>query len=170
MLRAKLPSVRSASVRDTENFGAALAKRAYPGLLVLLRGDLGVGKTQLASAIGRTLGVNNVKSPTFAIESVHRVPGEVFFFVHADLYRLNTAESTVMQLEEYLDEGHVVLVEWADKWEKPPFEDRWDISILHTADESRIFRFSACGERAIASISEAYVEILEMEEARRECR
>lgn len=170
MLHAKLPCVRSGSLRDTENFGAALAKKAYPGLLVLLYGDLGAGKTQLASALGHTFGANNVKSPTFAIESVYRLPDKAFSFVHADLYRLDTTESVVMQLEEYLDDGHVVFVEWADKWEKPPLENRWDISISQAKDESRLFHFSAFGDRAIASISEAYVEILDILGEETPCR
>ena len=162
MLHAKLPCVRSGSLQDTEKFGAAMAEKIYPGLLLLLYGDLGAGKTQLASAVGRAFGANNVKSPTFAIESIYRLPDKAFSFVHADLYRLNVTESAVMQLEEYLDDGQVVLVEWADKWREPPLENRWDISISQAKDESRLFHFSAFGDRALSSMSEAYVQILDV--------
>lgn len=170
MIRAKLPCVKSASLRDTGDIGTALAKNVYPGLLVFLRGDLGAGKTQLVRAVGHVLGVDNVKSPTFAIESIHHIPGEAFSFVHADLYRLEAAKIAVIQLEEYLDDGHIVFVEWAEKWEKPPLENRWDVSILLTKDDNRFFGFSAFGDRSITAMSEAYMEILDIKGGNTHCR
>lgn len=170
VLRASLPCIASRSVRETEMFGSILAKNVRSGLLILLYGDLGVGKTQLARAVGGALGAKNVKSPTFAIESIHTLPGKAFPFVHADLYRLQETGSTAMQLEEYLDDGGVVLVEWGEKWEKPPLANRWDIAISQIGDEARALRFSAFGDNAIALLSEAYTGILRTLEEDSPCR
>lgn len=169
-LRVKLPSVISRSLRDTELLGSALAKHFYPGLLILLYGDLGAGKTRLAIEIGRALGVGNVKSPTFAIESVYSLPDRAFSLVHADLYRLEETKSAVMQLDEYLEDGQTVLVEWADKWEDPPLENRWDAEISQAQGEDRIFNFSACGESAAASLSRAFREMTDVLRGAAPCR
>lgn len=158
-LRVSLPSIASRTLLDTKRLGSALAKHVYPGLLVLLYGDLGAGKTRLVIEIGRALGVGGVKSPTFAIESIYRLPDRAFSLVHADLYRLDETKSAVMQLDEYLEDGELVLVEWADKWSEPPLENRWDVRISESPEEDRIFNFSAYGERASETLSLAYEEM-----------
>lgn len=169
-LCVKFPSITSRSLPDTERLGSALAKNIYPGLLILLYGDLGAGKTRLAIEIGKALGVENVKSPTFAIEAVYRLPDKAFLLVHADLYRLDKAESAIMQLDEYLEDGQVVLVEWADKWGKPPLENRWDAEISQSSEEDRVFSFSACGEFASAQLSQAYAEMTDALKETGPCR
>ncbi len=170
MLRVALPHIASRSVRDTEIFGSILAKSIRSGLLVLLYGDLGVGKTQLARAVGGALGATNVKSPTFAVESVHTLPDKTFLFVHADLYRLKETRSETIQLEEYLHDGGAVLVEWGEKWKRPPLANRWDIAISQAEGDVRFMQFSAFGGDAIASLSEAYTEILRFFERDSPCR
>lgn len=108
-----------ADLRDEEataRLGAALAAVLAPGDLLLLEGDLGAGKTTLARAIARGLGVPEqlpVTSPTFAL--VHELPGRVPV-VHADLYRLGEpGELLDLGLEERLGAA-VVLVEWGERF------------------------------------------------------
>ena len=159
-LRVKLPHLKSRSVSDTGRIGRALAKQIAPGLLILLHGDLGAGKTALAIEIGKALGAPHIKSPSFAIESVYTLPAGNFSLVHADLYRLEETRNTALQLEEYIEDGQAVLVEWGGKWKDAPSDHRWDIEIFEMEDGSRVLNLSACGERAAASLSRAYAEVV----------
>lgn len=161
-LVARFPSFLSTGPDFTSAMGEILGQHIYGGLLILMYGDLGAGKTHLAKAIGGALGTDSVKSPSFAIETRHRLPGRDFEFVHADLYRLEDASYVAPQFEEYLDDGHIVAVEWAERWKNPPTLGRWDIFIESGADDSRLFAFSAYGDKALAKLSEAYLEMMDI--------
>jgi tRNA threonylcarbamoyl adenosine modification protein YjeE len=162
----------------TAKIGRMLARGLYGGLLVLLSGGLGSGKTLLVRAMGMELGVDGVKSPTFAIESVHCLPDgseKKFRFVHADLYRLEDTSETVIQLDEHIEEGDVVLVEWGERWSAPRREDRWDVLVKTEAgagEDDREIILTAHGERAIRELSDSYVMILDSiaDGALRRCR
>lgn len=99
----------------TAALGAELALTLQPGDLVILQGDLGVGKTALARAIIRALSNDpklDVPSPTFALVQPYDTDkGPV---LHADLYRLGDPR----EVDELglLDNPHaIVLVEWAER-------------------------------------------------------
>lgn len=110
-----------ASRRDTTRLGVRIAAAMQPGDLVLLSGDLGAGKTFLARAIARELGVPTevaIASPTFTLVQEYETPRGVL--LHADLYRLRD-DSTKTSLEirrlglaERRAEGAMVLVEWGE--------------------------------------------------------
>lgn len=107
------------SRRDTTRLGAALARVLEPGDLVVLAGDLGAGKTFLARAIARGLGVKGaVTSPTFTLVQEYatdRAP-----LLHVDLYRLRESKTPLAQeiarlgLRERRAEGAILLVEWGE--------------------------------------------------------
>ena len=110
-----------ATRRDTQRLGDRIAKVLAPGDLVLLSGGLGAGKTFLARAIARGMGLGDdarVTSPTFTLVQEYATPRGAL--VHADLYRLLDApvslEMEVMRLglRERREEGAIVLVEWGD--------------------------------------------------------
>jgi len=84
--------------------------------LVALVGDLGAGKTCFAkSLIAEFVEEAEVSSPTFPIVNEHL--GAEAKVAHFDFYRLDTAEKIEeIGWEEYLEEGWVVVVEWADKF------------------------------------------------------
>ena len=105
-------SLRSKGVDDTHVAAAAIASIARPGDLILLVGELGVGKTAFVQGFARRLGVTSpVTSPTFTL--VHRYEGDVVVH-HVDVYRLERlSEVTDLGLSEMLDEG-VTLIEWGD--------------------------------------------------------
>ena len=108
--------------RHTVRLGHALAACTNPGDLLLLSGELGAGKTFLARAWARALGVGRrVTSPTFVL--VNEYMTSKGLLLHADLYRLRdtpTFERDVLRLglRERRDEGAIVLVEWGDEAER----------------------------------------------------
>ena len=84
----------------------------YP--IVLLKGNLGAGKTTLAQMICEILGVNEpVTSPTYTLVNEYMASG--FHIYHFDLYRVEDAgELDGFGLNEYLDSGYICLVEWPE--------------------------------------------------------
>ena len=83
--------------------------------VVLLRGEMGAGKTTLVKALCQLMGVMDpVTSPTFSLVQEYRSPsyGQIY---HMDFYRLHSADDlTQIGLEEYLDSGNICLIEWPD--------------------------------------------------------
>ena len=86
-----------------------MANRSIPACLILLKGELGMGKTRFTQGIGRAVGYDRVKSPTFVIMNEYdaKVP-----FLHVDLYRLEDEdEIESLGIEEYLDDGFAAAVD-----------------------------------------------------------
>ena len=104
---------RSASVDQTRALAAALSELARPGDLILLAGELGVGKTAFAQGFGAALGVTEaITSPTFTLASQYEGRLDLN---HLDVYRMEQlAEVLDVGLPEMLDEDGVTLVEWGD--------------------------------------------------------
>ena len=113
-----------ATRRDTTRLGVELASKLAKGDLVLLSGDLGAGKTFLARAMARALGVpteHAIASPTFALVQEYETPRGVL--VHCDLYRLldgggdrtkTSIEIRRLGLAERRAEGGILIVEWGE--------------------------------------------------------
>lgn len=103
--------------RATVSLGRRLARALRGGDLVVLEGDLGAGKTFLARAICRALGVPRevtVASPTFSLVHEYEITPRV---LHADLYRLDDPRDVgELGLREARAEGALVLAEWAGRF------------------------------------------------------
>ena len=99
---------------DTFSFGEELGKKAVPGEIYALCGDLGVGKTVFTKGLAKGLGITeSVCSPTFTIVQIYeegRLP-----LYHFDVYRISDPEELFnIGAEEYFYGDGVCVVEWAD--------------------------------------------------------
>ena len=103
---------------ETVAAAAELAGRIEPGSIVLLSGDLGVGKTVFVRGLARGLGLDerSVSSPTFMLVQEYRGPVTLY---HVDLYRITSAESDDLGLDELVSPRSVVAIEWAEKLARP---------------------------------------------------
>ncbi len=106
-------SVSSRSAADTERLGAELAALLEPGDLVLVRGELGAGKTTFVRGACRALGIDGpVTSPTFTIGRRYLTPTGTAIS-HLDLYRVaDVASEEDGFLDDYLTPDAVAFVEW----------------------------------------------------------
>lgn len=106
------------SIEETHAFGAALGGVLTPGVVLVLRGGLGAGKTALVQGIAKGLGVTaRVTSPTFTMVATHRTDGRggIDALLHADLYRVSSgAEADDLAIGELVEAGAVACVEWGD--------------------------------------------------------
>ena len=123
------------SAEETIAFGRTLAELMTPPKMVLLRGDLGAGKTTLVKGIAAAFDAaaeEDVTSPTFTL--VHEYRGPRANLYHIDLYRIDTPrELETLGLDDLRSENSVLLIEWGEKF--PRLE--WDVEIdLERAGEN----------------------------------
>ena len=104
------------SVEETKQLASCLAQYVKPGDVILLKGDLGAGKTQFSQGLAEGLGIMDaVISPTFNILLEYHT-GRVPLY-HFDLYRLNDEEELEdIAFYETLESGGVSVIEWWDKF------------------------------------------------------
>lgn len=102
------------SLAETEDLARRIAPELRPGDAIALKGELGAGKTTLARAILRALGVEGeVPSPSFTLVQEYDTPR--LKILHCDLYRIsNCAELVELGIEDALSEG-AVLMEWPER-------------------------------------------------------
>jgi tRNA threonylcarbamoyladenosine biosynthesis protein TsaE len=135
---------RTSSPRETEAIGASLAADLSPGDVVLVRGELGAGKTTLIRGACRALGVAEpVISPTFTVGRRYR--GDRVAISHLDLYRLDDlgVEEPGL-LDDYLTADAISFVEWPAAVE-PAFAGARDdgprvarmVELLHAGGDER---------------------------------
>lgn len=107
--------------------------------VVLLRGEMGAGKTTLISRIAAYLGAEDVvTSPTFAL--VNQYQGRECRIFHFDFYRIEEIEEVFdLGYEEYFYSGDLCFVEWPEKIEPLLPDDAMTVRITVGDDEHRIF-------------------------------
>lgn len=120
--------------------GMNLGKRAEPGQVYTLTGDLGVGKTVFTQGFAKGLGIEEpVSSPTFTIVQVYdegRMP-----FYHFDVYRIGDVEEMYeVGYEDYVMGEGVCLVEWANLIEEILPGERTEITIEKDLEQGFEYR------------------------------
>jgi len=125
-----------ADATATAALGAELAARLPAGATLLLRGELGAGKTTLVQGLAAALGITEpVTSPTFALAQHYagQSPGgSPTALVHLDLYRLEDPASAdelfAQEEEEAAALGALLVVEWAERLSAEP-QPCWQLEL-----------------------------------------
>ncbi|HXC78921.1 MAG TPA: tRNA (adenosine(37)-N6)-threonylcarbamoyltransferase complex ATPase subunit type 1 TsaE [Candidatus Acidoferrum sp.] len=123
------------SPAETEAAGEQFGEKLARGDLILLKGDLGAGKTTFVRGLTRGMGSSaHVASPTFQLVRVYSGRVQI---AHVDLYRLeDAADLSDLGLDELLDQGAVV-VEWGERLDAP---EAALLSIEHLGGDRRHLR------------------------------
>ncbi len=105
--------------------------------IILLRGELGSGKTTIVSSILKELGVTeNITSPTFSIVNQYKISGKKIN--HFDLYRVKSElELDVIGFDEYFDDFSISFIEWPEIAINRIYENYLDIYIKFIDDTTR---------------------------------
>jgi tRNA threonylcarbamoyladenosine biosynthesis protein TsaE len=112
-----------------------------PGQMIVLRGDLGAGKTTLVKGIAEGFQAalqEDVTSPTFTL--VHEYHGPQVTLFHIDLYRIDTQrELFTLGIEDLRSEpGSILLVEWGEKFNDIVRESNGEIRIERMGETERV--------------------------------
>ena len=132
--------IETKSPEETFQLGEELGRKAVPGQVFTLTGDLGVGKTVFTQGFAKGLGIEEpVNSPTFTIVQVYeegRLP-----FYHFDVYRIGDVEEMEeVGFDDYVMGEGVSLIEWADLIEEILPEKRTEIRIEKDLEQGFDYR------------------------------
>ena len=137
--------MKSCSALETRTIGMKLAEHLKAGDVVLLEGDLGAGKSEMARGIARGLGIQGaVPSPSFTILNAYdegRIP-----LYHFDWYRIEDAnEIYEMGMEEQLSGDGIALIEWSTKAEECVPPKHMKITLQPVDENTREITFETFG-------------------------
>lgn len=138
---------KTRSVAGTLNIAERIAETLMPTpRLVILRGDLGAGKTTLVKGVAAALNAadaEDVTSPTFTL--VHEYQGSKIKLYHLDLYRLETErELLTLGIDEMIaDPNALVLVEWGEKFQSVIDRAKGEVAIENLGGDERLMLIRA---------------------------
>lgn len=138
-----MKTFKTHSTEETTKLGQQLAGEIKPGSIVLLRGDLGAGKTTLVKGIAegfKAAEAEAVTSPTFTL--IHEYRGPEVALYHIDLYRIDTQrELDTLALDDLMEPNTILLIEWGEKFERFARERGVEIAIEHLGADDRLIQF-----------------------------
>jgi len=127
------------SPEETIALGRSLAAALLPPKVVLLRGDLGAGKTTLVKGIAegfQAASEEEVTSPTFTLVHEYRGPSASVF--HIDLYRVDTPRQLeTLGLDDLMSGNSVLLIEWGEKFARFVRERDVEIALERVGETER---------------------------------
>ncbi len=133
------------SPAETVELGRKLAISLAPPKLVILRGELGAGKTTLVKGIAEgfhAASQEDVTSPTFTL--VHEYRGPSVNVYHIDLYRVDTPRQLeTLGLDDLIAPGNVLLIEWGEKFPRFVRERDVEIALERLAESERLVKVSS---------------------------
>lgn len=133
------------SEEETIRFGTSMGLKAFAGMLILLYGDMGSGKTHFAKGVAKGMNIaDNISSPTYTILFEHN--GEIPLY-HFDLYRI-TDEDDFFEIGgyEYLDKKGVCILEWARRLDWDDY-NRLEVHINIVDDNTREIKLMPYGQK-----------------------
>jgi tRNA threonylcarbamoyladenosine biosynthesis protein TsaE len=140
-----LKEITTHSPDETIAFGRTLADLLSPPKSVLLRGDLGAGKTTLVKGIASAFEAaaeEDVTSPTFTL--IHEYRGRTVTLYHIDLYRIDTPRQLdTLALDDLRSESSVLLIEWGEKFPRLVRERDVEISLEREGENERTIRVTS---------------------------
>jgi tRNA threonylcarbamoyladenosine biosynthesis protein TsaE len=128
---------------DTIEVGRRLARVLVPPQLLILRGDLGTGKTTLVKGVAQALDAaeaDEVTSPTFTLihEYDGTLDGKPVKLFHLDVYRLEgERQLETLGLDELLTPDAIVLVEWGERFKSIRKKSTGEIAITSAGGDVR---------------------------------
>jgi len=139
----KVHGFQSSSAAETIRAGHEMARFLKPPKFLILRGDLGAGKTTLVKGIAEALNAadpDEVTSPTFTLiheyEGTHA--GKTVELYHLDLYRIETERQLdTLGLDELVTPDSIVLVEWGEKFPSVVKRSQGEIVVLSSGGDTR---------------------------------
>jgi tRNA threonylcarbamoyladenosine biosynthesis protein TsaE len=127
------------SAEETVAFGRTLTRLLAPPKLVLLRGDLGAGKTTLIKGIASAFEAaseESVTSPTFTL--VHEYRGPLANLYHIDLYRVDTPRQLeTLGIDDLIAEDSILLIEWGEKFPRLVRDRDVEITLERVGENDR---------------------------------
>ena len=138
------------SLAETTELAEQLAEKiADKQVCILLKGDLGAGKTTFTKALGKALGVKKViNSPTFTILKSYKMKDQRMLY-HIDAYRLEGITQD-LGFEEVFDENAICVVEWPHFIQSCLPKEFLSITITCLDDTKRNFQFECSNELDLA--------------------
>jgi len=139
----------SSSFEQTVRLGVRLGELLDEGHFICLSGEMGTGKTALARGIGRGWGASlRVTSPSYVIVNQYPRLSDGLILNHIDCYRLESEAGVVTSgLEDILNSGGAIMVEWPERIEYLLPENRLNIELRHISETRRGLRFRADDEK-----------------------
>jgi tRNA threonylcarbamoyladenosine biosynthesis protein TsaE len=134
-----IQEVTTHSPEETIALGRTLAHILTPPKIVLLRGELGAGKTTLVKGIAEGFQAareEDVTSPTFTL--VHEYRGPQATIYHIDLYRVDTLRQLeTLGLDDLTAQGSILLIEWGEKFSRFQRERDVEIALERVGESER---------------------------------
>ena len=130
-----------------KELGRHIGENLHAGDLVLLKGDLGAGKTALTQGIGSALGIIGITSPTFVISRIHHGKETL---VHVDAYRLVGEPMAIfddLDLDSQL-KSSIIVIEWGESFVERLADTYLEITIeFGSGDNDRVVSSKGHGSR-----------------------
>ena len=131
---------------QTHELGKQLGQMLKQPTLVLLKGDLGTGKTVFSRGVARGLGVDceiPITSPTYTLMNHYQARLDLY---HFDLYRISDPDELIeLGFDEYAHGAGIALIEWPEKLNNPETPGLW-INLRRLDAERREVSFALQGE------------------------
>ena len=133
----------SQNEEDTIHFGLKISRFLKEGMVILLQGDLGVGKTTFTKGLASGMGIKrNITSPTFTIMKVYHGKHTLY---HIDAYRLEGIDQD-LGFEDYIYDDGITVIEWPEYFDLSLINEYLRIEFSYLDDGNRELKLYANGE------------------------